>query len=689
MLVVREVLTACQLSSIQGRNQETVSTKLSGECRNPRKTIIPLKEIKLATRNFSEESRIGYRIEGATYIGQLSDRWQNRMAMIQTYNLEHEDFPKYDGRQSKFLQELDIISRIHHDNIIPYIGHCNEDNEMIIVYEHAINGSLRDHLQDPDKLRCLEWEQRLKICLGAARGLKYLHSGFWEENRVVHRYVRSQFILLDENMEAKISEFALSKLVSRSKPQTSSDWKTGSPEYDCKDYEKYMDPIYKESYIVNTEIDVYSFGVVMFEILSGLMASERTSFKDDDANANDNDKEERNLIKWVHRYYGDDELDKLLDPNIKDQIHGRSLHIIAETAYKCLSYNVKERPSMNRIIKRIEEALYIQNHGATELTTTIQSHKYKKLNDLLTSLKEIDMATSNFSENFRIGNGGFGVVYKGQLSKQWPDHEVAIKRLNKTGHHVKTEFLNELNMISRFHHQNIIRFIGYCNEGDEMIFVYEYAVNGSLESHLENLNKIRCLTWMKRLKICLGAAKGLDYLHSGLGEDNRVIHRDVKSGNILLDDNLEAKICDFGFSKSDSTKNLQQSQLYTKVAGTNYYTDPIYHESGILRTESDVYSFGVVMFEMLSGMLAWYRRKIGDGKPQPLINLVRQYYDYGKELLIDPQIKDQIDNSSFQTFIDIAYQCISFNSKKRPTMEMVIDKIEEALDFQVKMEVSS
>ncbi|GJZ12404.1 putative receptor-like protein kinase [Tanacetum coccineum] len=225
---------------------------------------------------------------------------------------------------------------------------------------------------------------------------------------------------------------------------------------------------------------------------------------------------------------------------------------------------------------------------------------------------------------------------QGKLSKQRPDHEVAIKRLNKTGHHVKTEFLNELNMISRFHHQNIIRFIVICNECDEMIFVYEYSVNVSLESHLENPNKIRCLTWVKHLKISLGAAKRLDYLHSGLGEKNRVIHRDVKSGNILLDDNLDAKICDFGFSKSDSTKNLQQSHLYTKVAGTNYYMDSIYHESGILRTDSGVYSFGLVMCEMLSGMLAWYQSKIGDGKPLPLINLVRQYYDYGKELLIDP-----------------------------------------------------
>ena len=274
------------------------------------------------------------------------------------------------------------------------------------------------------------------------------------------------------------------------------------------------------------------------------------------------------------------------------------------------------------------------------------------------------------------------MVYKGQLSEKWPTHEVAIKRLDKTGHQGKKEFLNELKLIFKFHHQNIIPFIGYCDEGDEMILVYEYANNGSLDYHLEDKNRRRCLTWVKRLKICLGAAKGLEYLHTGLGEDNRVIHRDVKSGNILLDENMEAKICDFGLSKSDSAKQ-QQTKLYTNAVGTNYYTDPIYHEGGILRPESDVYSFGVVMFEMLSGMLAWYRRKIGDGKPRPLINLVRRYYDYGKELLIDPQIKDQIDNSSFQTFIETAYQCISFNSKERPTMEMIADKIEEALDFQV------
>ncbi|GKC34768.1 protein kinase, ATP binding site-containing protein [Tanacetum coccineum] len=576
--------------------REATSVKGSrGEYQNPREFCIASEEIEMAMA-MSKKSSLPPHMSSKLYTAELSERWPNRTVVFKNFDL------------------------------------------------HSELRSLREHIQDQDKLRCIPWEQRL----GAARGIKCLHSGLWDENRiVVHRHVRSEYILLDENMEAKISEFGLSMLVPRNKPQVSdSNWDLDSNSDFADDnimdeFKASMDPIYKQSYIVNTEVDVYSFGLVMFEILSGLITvSQRT------------------LKRQIHRHYGDNEMDKLIDPNIRDQIDGLSLQTFAETAYRCLSYNIKERPTMNRIIKKIEEALYFQKHGVAPSTTTIRSQQYQKLEDLLIPLQEINLATDEFSQNSRIGGGGFGVVYKGQLSEQWSNHEVAIKRLDKT-------------------------------EGDEMILVYKYASNGSLDHHLQDKNRRRCLTWVKRLKICLGAAKGLDYLHTGLGEENKVIHRDVKSGNILLNENLEAKICDFGFSKSDSTyRQQQQSKLYTKVAGTGCYTDPIYHKSGILRAESDVYSFGVVMFEMLRGMPAWHRRSFGRDKPQPLINLVRRYYDNGKDLLIDPQIKAQIDKNSFHTFIEIAYRCISFNSKERPTMEMITDKIEEALDFQVKKDVS-
>ncbi|GJW68541.1 protein kinase, ATP binding site-containing protein [Tanacetum coccineum] len=365
-----------------------------------------------------------------------------------------------------FDNELEIVSRFHHENIIPFIGYSDEGTDKILFYEHAINGSLCDHLQDQDKLRCIP-------------------------------HVRSEYILLDENMEAKISEFGLSKFVERT--------------------------------------DKFS--------------------------------EEPDLIRRVYRHYGENEMDKLIDPNKRDQTDGRSLQTFVETAYRCLSCNINERLSMNRIIKKIEEALYFQ----------VDLVRYTK-DEFLNTLK---------------------------------NHEVAIKRLDKTGHQGK-EFLNELKLIFKFHHQNIIPFIGYCDEGDKMILAYEYATTGSLDYHQEDKNKRRCLTWVKCLTICLGAAKGLEYLHTGLWEDNRVIH----------------------------------------IVGC-----------GILPPDLDVDSVGVVMFEMLSGMLAWYRRKVRDDKPRPLIDMVRRYYDYGKELLMDPEIKDQIDNSSFQTFLETVYQCISFNSK--------------------------
>ncbi|GJW91930.1 protein kinase, ATP binding site-containing protein, partial [Tanacetum coccineum] len=110
--------------------------------------------------------------------------------------------------------------------------------------------------------------------------------------------------------------------------------------------------------------------------------------------------------------------------------------------------------------------------------------------------------------------------------------------------------------------------------------------------------------------------------------------------------------------------------------------DPVYHESGVLRKESDVYSFGVVMFELLSGMLAYNRRRLEDGKPKPLINIVRRYYDYKPDLIIDPLIRDEVDNRSFNAYREVAFQCLSFNSKERLTMEMIVDRVEEALELQ-------
>ncbi|GJX91098.1 protein kinase, ATP binding site-containing protein, partial [Tanacetum coccineum] len=560
----------------------------------------------------------------------------------------------------RIQNELLLISSFHHENITPFIGFCNEDNNIIIASEYALNGSLYLKLETQDENSYLTWAQRLKICLGAARGLKCFHAGFGD-NKVVHGDFNSRRILLYDNLEAKICGFGKSFLVPRSHPDTNVYVEVAQRS------EYYMDPVYRDSYIPRIESDVYSFGVGTCPPCP-LPTSTNGSHPVED--------ERISMINWVRRY--SDEVDKLIDYRIRDEIDARSLHTFKDIAYKCISFNMKDRPSMSQVVKRLEEALYIQTHGAS---STI-ARKDQKLEDFRIPLEDINLAIGVKNQDTHIGEGGFGMVYKGQPLERWQNRTVAIKCLRPESYQGEYEFRNELNMIFSFSHENIIPFIGYCDEGSEKIIVYEYASNGSLDCHLTDKNKRRFLTWEHRLKICLGAAKGLDYLHSGLGEDNRVIHRDVKSGNILLDHNLVAKVCDFGLSKSGPI-NQQHTQVYTNAAGTNFYMDPVYHESGILRKESDVYSFGVVMFELLSGMLAYNQRRLEDGKPKPLINIVRRYYDYKPDLIIDPLIRDEVDNRSFNVYIEVAFQCLSFNSKERPTMEMIVDRVEEALELQM------
>ncbi|GJT98441.1 protein kinase, ATP binding site-containing protein, partial [Tanacetum coccineum] len=551
------------------------------------------------TKNFSKEfQRIREGRFNVVSKKHFSNRMQKRSAAIKAYlpNKIHEVY---------FRNELKIVSIFHHGNIAPFIGNCEE-----LISEYAVNGSLDSQLKDTNKR--ITWTQRLKICIGVAKGLRYLHSGLGEYQRVIHGDFGSRKILLYDNLEPKICRFRESFLF----PGYGKDAQLADPV--GNDY--YMDPIYRQSKIRNKESDVYSYGVVLFEILTGMLACETRLIGDE---------EPLNLVALVRRYYAD-QLHKLLDPRIRDDLDARSLYTFKEIAYKCISFNVKDRPSWNKIIKRLEEALYVQ---------------------------DIDLAIGVKGPETQIGDGGFGVVYKGQPSKRWQNHTVAIKCLRPESYQGLYEFRKELNMIFSFNHENIIPYIGYCDEGNKKIIVYEFASNGSLDGHLNDKNRRRCLTWEHRLKICLGAARGLDYLHS------------------------VAKICDFGLSKSGLV-NQRQTQVYTNAAGTNFYMDPIYHESGVLRKESDVYSFGVVMFELLSGMLAYNRRKIEGGKPKPLINIFRRYYDYKPELLIDPFIKDKIDSRSFDTYSKVAFQCISFNSKERPTMEMIVDRIEEALEFQ-------
>ncbi|ESW25469.1 hypothetical protein PHAVU_003G038700 [Phaseolus vulgaris] len=290
------------------------------------------------------------------------------------------------------------------------------------------------------------------------------------------------------------------------------------------------------------------------------------------------------------------------------------------------------------------------------------------------TLAEISIATSNFSEALVIGEGGFGKVYRGIMH-----HDgviaVAVKRSIRSSGQGYKEFQNEINFFS-FCHMNLVSLLGYCQEGNEMILVYEYMAEGPLSDHLYK-KKNQPLPWIQRIKICIGAARGLHYLHTSTRHP--VIHRDVKSANILLDQNWVAKIADFGLCRT--VPSLYHSHVSTEVKGTFGYLDPEYYKRRKLTQKSDVYSFGVVLFEVLCGRAAVNTVAVEEESEKVgLATWAMHCYKCGSiDELVDPHLAGNVRPECLRAFVEIGIQCLAGRSTDRPTMGEVLNSLERIL----------
>ncbi|XP_023748132.1 receptor-like protein kinase FERONIA [Lactuca sativa] len=292
------------------------------------------------------------------------------------------------------------------------------------------------------------------------------------------------------------------------------------------------------------------------------------------------------------------------------------------------------------------------------------------------TIKEVKDATREFDKNCIIGRGGFGMVYKGYIDNATTT--VAIKRLNalsKQGFH---EFQMGIGLLSKLRHVQLVSLIGYCDDEGEMVLVYDYMSHGTLQDHLYKGNNPN-LPWKRRLEICIGAAKGLDYLHTGA--NRAIIHRDVKSTNILLDENWVAKVADFGLSKL-GPKDKGVDHVSTAVKGTFGYMDPEYYKMQQLTEKSDVYSFGVVLLEVLCSRPVIINQGVSDEEVS-LAEWGRLNYGKGtlKEI-VDKRISDEIAPNCLMKFGEVANSCLRMKGSKRPKMDEVVWGLEFALRLQ-------
>ncbi|KAH9306297.1 hypothetical protein KI387_010701 [Taxus chinensis] len=287
------------------------------------------------------------------------------------------------------------------------------------------------------------------------------------------------------------------------------------------------------------------------------------------------------------------------------------------------------------------------------------------------SYKELEEATNSFAEEKELGSGGFGIVYLGKLKD---GRSVAVKKLYHDNTRRVEQFLNETDILSALHHPNLVRLFGCtCPSSGELVLVYEYVSNGTLAEHLHGERKAPGgLSWENRLNIAIETAQALAYLH---GFDPPVFHRDVKSDNILLDENFKAKVSDFGLSKLSA---VNVSHVTTEPHGTPGYVDPEYYQSYQLTDKSDVYSFGVVLVEIISAKLAVDVNR--SRKEITLANMAMAKIQAGTlQEMVDPDLeieKKQEVKEMVSAVAELAYECLAAERDDRPAMEQVVSKLE-------------
>ncbi|KAM0030942.1 putative protein kinase RLK-Pelle-WAK family [Helianthus debilis subsp. tardiflorus] len=609
-------------------------------------------EILTTTKNFDESLVIGRGGFGKVYKGNIKNGSTLVAAAIKRL-----DSMSNQGA-SEFWAEVEMLSKLGHCHLVSLIGYCNHETEMILVYEYMPRGTLADHLH---KLGThLSWCQRLKICIGAARGLDYLHTGTGIEFGIIHRDVKSSNILLDESWAAKVSDFGLSKVLCPKRAVDNS--------LDC------------------------------------------------------------GIATWGQDSIKAGRLKGIVDSDIRREISTKCLKQFAKIAERCLDNYPKNRPTMAEVVLSLEYVLTLQEktynlsqtaskmifgrmvdkfsfsdsgqNSGMDIGSFMPKKPYMNLGSLtpkrwkqltprekifqkngallledklksgvgsikLFQAEELEKATMNFAESMIIERGGgTGIVYKGILSD---NRVVAIKRSRTLDEEQVEPFMNEILILGQINHRNVVQLLGCCLETEVPLLVCEFVSSYNLYHHIHhNTSSTGRFPLDSRLRITHESAGALAYLHSDA--TTTIIHRDVKSANILLDENYTAKVADFGASKS---LPLGHDQVFTVVYGTLGYMDPEYMITGQLTDKSDVYSFGVVLAELLTGL-----KPIDEEDTNLATVFVQAKRENRLREIVDRQVLEEVTNEQLDAACNLVCRCLDREGRNRPSMKEVTIELE-------------
>ncbi|KAK8312333.1 hypothetical protein V6Z11_D01G033300, partial [Gossypium hirsutum] len=484
--------------------------------------LFNFEELATATNNFHPEKKLGQGGFGPVYKGTLDDGKEiavKRLSKASGQGLE------------EFMNEVVVISKLQHRNLVRLLGCCVEAEEKILVYEFMPNKSLDAFLFDSVKRRLLDWRKRFNIIEGISRGLLYLYTD--SRLRIIHRDLKTSNVLLDQDLNPKISDFGMARIFGGDENQANTKRVVGTYGY--------MSPEYAMQGQFSEKSDVFSYGVLLLEIISG---RRNTSF-----------------------------------------------------------YNNKDDLSLL----------------------------------------------------------GYGTLDDGK--------EIAVKRLSKASGQGLEEFMNEVVVISKLQHRNLVKLFGCCVEAEEKMLVYEFMPNKSLDSFLFDPVKQKLLDWRKRFNIIEGISRGLLYLH----RDSRlkIIHRDLKASNVLLDQKLNPKISDFGIARIFGG---DENQANTKrVVGTYGYMSPEYAMHGRFSEKSDVFSYGVLLLEIVGGRrnTSFYNKD-----DVSLLGYVRKLWNEGNIWnLVDKSESNLKNKKEIWRCIHVGLLCVQEYAKDRPTMSTIVSML--------------